>query len=133
MGMSKEIESAVADAVRKMPDAQLVELLKTQLNGDAVPEPEPRRKGRKMRRAVPAKTKGRRTKKPELTEYEARILKVVQRARNPLTVQVIAKRLKLRPDTIRPLLKRLAANKLIEMTPEGNGKKRVHRWLFSAK
>lgn len=133
MGLSKEIEHVVAEAVRKMPDAKIMELIKTQLEGDAVPAPEPRRKHRKMRKAVPAKTKARRTKQPEMTEYEARALKAIQRARNPQTVQDLAKKLKVRPDTLRPLLKKLADKDLIEMTGEGNGKKRVHRWLFSAK
>lgn len=135
MDLNKDFEHVLAEAVRKMPDAHLVELIRTQLHGDTVPEPEPRRKGRKMRKAVPAKMKARkrRTKKPKVSPNETKALGVILKARSPLTVQDIAKKMKMRPDSIRPILKAMADQGLIGMTGEGQGEKRVSHWLFSAK
>lgn len=133
MDLNKEIERAIAKAVRGMPDAHLMALVTNQFTSTAVPEPEPRRKRRRLRKAVPEKTHRQRSSKPKLTPNETRALAVILKARNPLTVQDIAKAMKTRTDTIRPTLKGMADKGIIEQIPEGKGKKRVNRWLFGPK
>ena len=135
------ISHAIAEMIRKMPDDQIVGLVKGQLDRETVPAPEPRRKRRKMRKAAPTKgTKKGPAKfkkgpdgKPVLTANEKKAIKAVSNARSPLTVKEASKKIGLTISATLSLMGRLADKGLIVKRGEGGGKKRPNRWVYEAK
>lgn len=105
-----------------------------------MPEPEPRRKARKMRKPGPKKGKTPPKKfakdsngKPKFTANEKKALDALAASRKPLPIKDLAPKIGITASAALALMNRLADRNLVKKTGEGQGKKRPKRWLYETK